>query len=551
MVHPHCLLLTSLIIAGAASMAAAQTQSWILFEDERLFASDPAIGQQFARALSLDGDTLAIGARESVYVFERSGDTWLQSAKLVASDGGSSDRFGTALALSGKVLVVGAFEDDDMGVDSGSAYVFVKGAAQWQQQAKLTAGFVEPMNFFGAAVAVSGSTIAVGAPHSFPTTLSGAVHVFERQATGWVERQRIEPSDGRWEDFFGSSVAMHGDVLIAGSPGYESSGAAYVYARSASGWQFSTKLEPEADAGHVGFGMTASLSGKRAACGAYVSDHLGGDSGSVYVFSQAPGTWFLEDLLLQADGGVGCRFGGSVALHGDRLVASAERSVGFSSPSAHVFEYDGVGWNESFKLKRSHFSSGSDKFATALAIRSDLVLVGDSRATSDLASNPGAIFRYTLPAARPQAFCPGDGSLAPCPCGNESDVGAGEGCLNSSGEGAILTGAGSLSVVADDLELYAWHLALNQPALLLAAAAATSGQTFGDGLLCIGGVFERLGVERADHYGRAKWGSGLGAGGSWVAGDTRFFQIWYRDPVAGPCGKDSNLSSALEVPMLP
>ena len=43
------------------------------------------------------------------------------------------------------------------------------------------------------------------------------------------------------------------------------------------------------------------------------------------------------------------------------------------------------------------------------------------------------------------------------------------------------------------------------------------------------------------------WGPGLGATGGWGAGDTRYFQAWYRDPVGGPCGTGFNLSNGVQV----
>ncbi len=44
--------------------------------------------------------------------------------KLTASDGDEEDEFGWSVSLSGDRALVGAWGDDDMGTDSGSAYVF-------------------------------------------------------------------------------------------------------------------------------------------------------------------------------------------------------------------------------------------------------------------------------------------------------------------------------------------------------------------------------------------------------------------------------------------
>ncbi len=54
-----------------------------------------------------------------------------QTAKLTASDAAANDNFGYSVAISGDTAVVGAYHDDDGGSESGSAYVFVKGAGAW------------------------------------------------------------------------------------------------------------------------------------------------------------------------------------------------------------------------------------------------------------------------------------------------------------------------------------------------------------------------------------------------------------------------------------
>ena len=51
----------------------------------------------------------------------------LEQAKLTASDGAVYDYFGYSVAVSGdgSTAVIGAHRDDDRGINSGSAYIFV------------------------------------------------------------------------------------------------------------------------------------------------------------------------------------------------------------------------------------------------------------------------------------------------------------------------------------------------------------------------------------------------------------------------------------------
>jgi FG-GAP repeat len=57
-------------------------------------------------------------------VFTGSGGTWSQQAKLTAPDGGAYDYFGAAVALSGSTAVAGAYGFPTE-VQNGKAYVFV------------------------------------------------------------------------------------------------------------------------------------------------------------------------------------------------------------------------------------------------------------------------------------------------------------------------------------------------------------------------------------------------------------------------------------------
>ena len=103
----------------------------------------------------------------------------------------------------------------------------------------------------------------------------------------------------------------------------------------------------------------------------------------------------------------------------------------------------------------------------------------------------------------------------------------------------------SNSVATDDLVLRGSGLVSQQPALAFVGDDAV-GLPFGDGFRCAGGIVVRLGVVTPDANGDASWGPGLGATGGWSAGDTRFFQVWYRDP-GGPCASGFNLTNGLEV----
>jgi len=150
--------------------------------------------------------------------------------------------------------------------------------------------------------------------------------------------------------------------------------------------------------------------------------------------------------------------------------------------------------------------------------------------------------------------CFGDGSGATCPCGNSG--GAGEGCVNSTGVGGVLSASGSPSVGADDLQLQGSQIPATTPGLYFQGETVVNGGDgliFGDGLRCAGGHVTRLGVVVASGGQSSYPGLGqdpVSVRGGVSAGDTRFYQLWFRDP-GGPCSNTFNTTSALQVDWTP
>src|SRR5262245_9596758 len=142
---------------------------------------------------------------QAVYVFVASGGTWAQQAELTASDGGANDFFGFALAISGSTAVVGAYGKRGY---TGTAYVFVRSGTTWTQQAELIASDGAENDFFGAAVAISGPAVLVGAPSRHAG--AGAAYVFVRSGTTWTQQAELTPADGVRGNWFGGSVALSG-----------------------------------------------------------------------------------------------------------------------------------------------------------------------------------------------------------------------------------------------------------------------------------------------------------------------------------------------------
>jgi hypothetical protein len=321
----------------------------------------------------------------SAYVFTRDGmGTWSQQAMLTADDGEADNRFGGSVSLDGDTAVVGAYGDDDAGLESGSAYVFIRDAGgTWTQQAKLTASDAEAGDMFGLFVSVKGDTAMVGASEA--DDQAGAGYVFERDGGGrWNQQAKLTAADAAVGDGFGP-VSLDGDTAIIGALGDDDiggidQGAAYVFTRGAGGsWSQQAKLTAADAAGGERFGYGVSLDGDTVVIGAYFDDHAGDTSGSAYVFTRgAGGTWTEQAKLTAGDAAAGDEFGRYVSLDGDTALIAAfhDGDAGVESGSVYVFVRDATGsWSQQAKLTATDAAAG-DEFGCSVAVSRGVALVG-------------------------------------------------------------------------------------------------------------------------------------------------------------------------------
>jgi plastocyanin len=160
----------------------------------------------------------------------------------------------------------------------------------------------------------------------------------------------------------------------------------------------------------------------------------------------------------------------------------------------------------------------------------------------------GMIAQLTVVDPVGTTFCIGDGTDVTCPCGNTA--GSDEGCRNSTGSGATLVAGGSASVGADDLTFAGALLPSSKPCLLFSGNSSTA-VPLGDGVRCVATQIKRYSVILTSASGTIDFGPGLQSTGGYSNGDTRYFQLWYRDPQGSACGNGFNLSSGAQVNFQP
>ncbi|MES9968902.1 MAG: hypothetical protein ABW092_02640 [Candidatus Thiodiazotropha sp.] len=283
--------------AGAVYLFSFAGSAWT--QSAYIKAASPVAGANFGKQVSLSdsGERLAVSGG-GIFVFENS-NGWSQQGTVAAVNGEGTDGFGDTLQLSGDggTLVVGApgedssatgingDETDNGARGAGAAYVFAYSGSSWSQQAYLKPATTDSGDEFGNAVSISADgdavVVATWAEDSSATGVngsssnnsrenSGAVYMFERQASVWSQTAYFKASNADSNDRFGYQVALsgNGNSLVV-SAAYEASlaqgvngsqasnsgvaappGAAYMFTRGDSGWfQHSYVKASNTDAG--------------------------------------------------------------------------------------------------------------------------------------------------------------------------------------------------------------------------------------------------------------------------------------------------------------
>jgi hypothetical protein len=307
-------------------------------------------------------------------------------ARLTAAEGMAWDAFGISLDIDGTTAILGA---DGSGEGRGAAYVFVRGAGGWTQQAKLTAGDGMPGDYFGRSVSLDGDMAVVGA--SGANAEQGAAYVFVRSGGSWTQQARLTAADGAPTDRFGERVAIDGDTALVGTRyplpfmGETRCDPAYVFVRSGGIWTQQARLMASDQVVGDKFGSSLAIAGDTALLGAS-SDTVGSNAaqGSAYVFLRAGGAWSEQAHLIAADGAAVDRFGASVALDGDTALIGADGGGGYQLGSAYVFARSGTGWTQEAKMV-SPEGQPQDFFGSCVAFDGGTAVIAATagRKTSD------------------------------------------------------------------------------------------------------------------------------------------------------------------------
>ena len=415
---------------------------WTSSSDARkLTANGGGPGETFGYAVSVSGDTMAVGSPNAVVleygylrgahsgavqVFTWPGLLWVdtpEAFKVRPPNAEQSRIFGVSLSADGNTAVVGttpAEGEEKSPGRSAEAFVYTKRDGVWDTSTPTLLTLPDGGAYVPQTLAVSenGGTIVVGlsAGSSGPLSQSGVALVFTRPDEGWVSTSEavwLTMPSGEPEDMFGHVVSISGDTIVVGASGdnndigTNNTGSAYVFTKPAGGWVSTSeaaKLTAPVGEERDRFGSAISVMDDTIVIGAPGDRDLNGyPAGSAYVFTKPSGGWVStsESAKLVAPDGWSedwsrNEFGSSISLMDDTIVVGAPGHAG-GFGAAYVFSRPDGGWANPYivtKLTAPEFD-GQIGFGTSVSMSRDTVFVG-APGTRYL-DKAGEVFIFPIP----------------------------------------------------------------------------------------------------------------------------------------------------------
>ena len=377
----------------------------------KLVALDGESGDLFGASVALSGPTIAIGAEEvdvggttaagAAYLFGLTDGVPTSYTRITAPDAAPYDQLGSSIAIDGDRAIAGAYYADRTFEHQGAAYSARRDGAFWTGEGALLASDPAYFDTFGAAVAIDGDLVAIGAPYrDGGSTNEGAVYLYRRDGAGWTFLRRLTASDAAANASFGRSIAIEGSRVVVGANGALagglSVGGVYVFEGAGLAWTQVARLDTPTDlATGDAFGWSVAIDDGWIAASAPFADADGVSRGVVYVFEPDGDGWRQNDRLTGSHGGDGQHLGESIGLEGAYLVAGAPNATGdaYGQGALHVFKRWGDGhWYEVARLLAPD-AGGEDHLGKSVDIDEGRILAGAVFHDVDI-GNEGAAYLF-------------------------------------------------------------------------------------------------------------------------------------------------------------
>ena len=361
-------------------------------------------GDRFGWTVGISGNYVIVGApyedmfggtnTGKAYIFDVTTGALVHTLDNPNPDGvGSNDNFSQSVAISGNSAIVGAWGED---TSSGKAYIFnVTSGALVHTLANPNPDGIGSNDYFGNAVAIDGNSAIVAAYGEDDGPIgsnSGKAYIFNVTSGALVHTLANPNPDGVASgDFFGISVAISGNLAVAGATGEDdvdgvNSGKAYIFDVTTGTVDY-TLDNPNAYSTSADdrFGASVAISGNRAIVGAYGEDDAGTNvSGKAYIFDVSTGA-LLHTLNNPNPFGVGTGdyFGWTVGISGNYAIVGARWEddatkfpFGDNSGKAYIFDVTTGALVHQLDNPNAYDTTDSNVFGSSVAISGNYAIVG-------------------------------------------------------------------------------------------------------------------------------------------------------------------------------
>ena len=342
--------------------------------------------EKLGRSVAVHGNELVAGAPETIWNGRESGAlVTFAVTPFVAQQTGvfggieDDEKLGESVALGlgpdGELRAAGGapFEDHSL-ADQGSVQMLqLVSGSNWVPVARLRSTAPADSAWLGTNVFVDGYECLAAAPLDLVANVrAGSVHSFDISSGSWIEGPTLVGSALDAGDYFGSDVAVHGDLAVVGSENdgeiVYAGGAVYVFERNGGGWRHVATLDSGSDTTRYGhFGARVDTDGERILVSARGENTA---TGAAYVFERdGSGRWFRTARLLANDGQANDFFGEAVDIDGDMALIGSMQADGnqVNSGAAYVYRRDAGGnWSQIQKL-----TPAGDQIGRAVALDTD------------------------------------------------------------------------------------------------------------------------------------------------------------------------------------
>lgn len=303
----------------------------------------------FGLSVASHGDLAAVGAIESgdkpwkkqlvACVYRKTGDTW--SSEAVLQTPGSGE-YGYCVSVSGQRVAVG-----DVSAEPPRVLVYALENKAWRLEQVITKPALPRSSSFGMYLDLDGDTLAISARgEAVVEDRAGAVYVYQRRNSEWVEKARLTAPDPRKDDWFGQSVDVEGDRVVVGRPQFESheaTGSVHVFRWHDENWILEATINPASLKPRDWFGADVAIRDDCIVVGSYGHDPPNARQfracGSAWVFRSTQGRWeFVECFSVDVDDD-DISFGLRVGISQEWIVATTQDnfvSNSVANPELHL-----------------------------------------------------------------------------------------------------------------------------------------------------------------------------------------------------------------------